>query len=248
MKKETRNVTDAMIAAIDSITSQNTEVSTQESRVLPNGVWANALTLDGVKVAEQDEKGKYKSEGWDAWKLGCQTLEELCAGNPAFELADVFEAMERCIGRLTAEQYGSLDQQNEAVCTRDPEANLLGEACEMLAGNENCSDTMFIVDGKFKEDTHTRRYGFRFYQVPNSIGCVHLYRQTRDIRPNREGRWQKHEVNGTHMIAYKNAKTGWGWDKRTVGFWMDMVASLGWEPKHMETMVGDHPFYKILID
>ena len=149
----------------------------------------------------------------------------MCAGNPTFELADVFEAMERCIGRLTAEQYGSLDQQNEAVSTRDPEANLLGEACEMLAGNENYSDTMFIVDGKFKEDTHTRRYGFRFYQVPNSIGCVHLYRQTRDIRPNREGRWQKHEVNGTHMIAYKNAKTGWGWDKRTVGFWMDSIAS-----------------------
>ena len=244
------NVTDALIAVLNAVSTSNTDVSTSDSRLLSDGVWSNALTLDGVKVAETNASGKWKSEGWEEWKRAIPVLDELSsADNVTFELKDVYEAMEAVIKRFVAESFGKCQEEApEAIATGDPEANLLGEACELLAGAESFSGTMFVVEGKMKEDTHTRRYGFRFYQVPNGIGCVHLYRQTRDIRPNREGRWQKMEINGTHLIAYKNAKTGWNWHKQTVGFWMDRIASFGWDEKHMETMVGDHPFYKILID
>ena len=243
------NITDALIAVINAVSTSNTEVNTSDSRLLPTGVWANALTLDGVQVAETDINGKWKSEDWGEWKRALPMLDEL-ASQPEvlFDLKDVFDAREGLIKRLVGESFGRCQEAApEAVATNDPEANLLGEACELLAGKESFGETMFAVKGKMKGDTHTRVYGFRFYQVPNGIGCIHMYRQIRDIRPNREGRWQKHEINGTHMIAYKNAKTGWGWDKRTVGFWSDMVASFDWSPEEMERYVGDHPFYQLLM-
>lgn len=243
------NITDALIAVINSVSTSNTEVNTSDSRLLPTGVWANALTLDGVQIAETDSEGKWRCENWGEWKRALPMLDELASQNDVtFELKDVFEVMEDLIKRLVGESFGKCESDApEASVTGDAQANLLGEACEAIAGNP-WGENMFTIRGRMKGDTHDRNYGFSFKSY-GQVSLIFLWREIRDIRPNVPSRWEAVELNGSKQIAYRNSKSdGWRFQKKTVLFWSDRIASLGWTPEEMEEKVGDHPFYKLLMD
>ena len=109
------------------------------------------------------------------------------------DLDEVMSEMGETVERLAADSFGKCQADApESSVKGDAQANLLGEACEILAGNE--SENMFTIKGKMKGDTHVRNYGFSFYQAYGQVSLIFFWREIRDIRPNVESRWEPVEI------------------------------------------------------
>ena len=242
-------ITLAAVEYIRSIgTNAHNDIDSTDSVLSSDGVWVNLFKLNGETIAKTNQRGEWMMEGYPALERALPILDQMRNAEEEVDLSEIMDAAIATVERLAAESFGKVSADApEASVTGDAQANLLGEACEALAGNE-WGENMFVIRGRMKGDTHDRNYGFSFKSY-GQVSLIFLWREIRDIRPNVPSRWEAVELNGSKQIAYRNSKSdGWRFQKKTVLFWSDRIASLGWTPEEMEQKVGDHPFYKLLID
>ena len=242
-------ITLAAVEYIRSIgTNAHNDIDSTDSVLSSDGVWVNLFKLNGETIAKTNQRGEWMMEGYPALERALPILDQMRNAEEEVDLSEIMDAAIATVERLAAESFGKVSADApEASVTGDAQANLLGEACEALAGNE-WGENMFVIRGRMKGDTHDRNYGFSFKSY-GQVSLIFLWREIRDIRPNVPSRWEPVELNGSKQIAYRNSKSdGWRFQKKTVLFWSDRIASLGWTPEEMEQKVGDHPFYKLLID
>ena len=243
------DITTAAVEYIRSIgNNEHNEVEITDSKMSAEGVWVNLFKVNGETIANTNSKGQWILEDYATIERALPVLDQMRHADEEVDLDEVMSEMGETVERLAADSFGKCQADAPISSVKgDAQANLLGEACELLAGNE-WGENMFTIKGKMKGDTHVRNYGFSF-KAYGQVSLIFFWREIRDIRPNVESRWEPVELNGNKQIAYRNDKSdGWRFQKKSVLFWSDMVASFDWSAEEMQRYVGDHPFYKILID
>lgn len=243
------DITTAAVEYIRSVgNNEHNTIDCSDSVLAGEGVWSNLFKVNGETIAKTNSKGQWVLEDYAALERALPVLDQMRNADEPVDLDEVMSEMGETVERLAQDSFGKCQTDApEASVKGDAEANLLGESCELLAGKD-WGQNMFTIKGKLKGDTHVRNYGFSFKQY-GQVSLIFFWREIRDIRPNVESRWEAVELNGNKQIAYRNQTSdGWRFQKKTVLFWSDMIASFDWSPEEMERYVGDHPFYQLLMN